>query len=82
MQAVILLTCIALFISAIFGIHQASYGLELSDVLPENTAPVAFIRARDRYFSFYPMFAILRGPNIDYAHEQHKIESYRRSIGK
>ncbi|GMT37321.1 hypothetical protein PFISCL1PPCAC_28618, partial [Pristionchus fissidentatus] len=26
-------------------------------VLPEHTAPAAFLKARDQYFSFYPMFA-------------------------
>lgn len=61
--------------------HRASFGLEMSDVLPDQTAPAAFLKARDRYFSFYPMFAVLRGPGIDYARNQHKIDNYRLSIG-
>ncbi|KAF8354952.1 hypothetical protein PRIPAC_96575, partial [Pristionchus pacificus] len=30
----------------------------LKRVLPEHTAPAAFLKARDSYFSFYPMFAV------------------------
>lgn len=81
LQAVILFVCGCMLVAALIGIHRASYGLELSDVLPEHTAPAAFLKARDRYFSFYPMFAVLKGPNIDYARDQHKIDNYRRSIG-
>lgn len=51
-------------------------------VLPEHTAPAAFLRARDAYFSFYPMFAVLKGPHIDYAKHQHLIENYRSAIGE
>uniref|UniRef100_F1KQC5 Protein patched 1 n=1 Tax=Ascaris suum TaxID=6253 RepID=F1KQC5_ASCSU len=81
-KAVILFVCGCMLVAALIGIHRASYGLELSDVLPEHTAPAAFLKARDRYFSFYPMFAVLKGPNIDYARDQHKIDNYRRSIGR
>lgn len=62
--------------------QNAAIGLELSDVLPEQTAPAKFLQARDKYFSFYPMFAVLKGPNIDYAKQQHQIENYRRAICK
>ncbi|KHN71235.1 Protein patched -like protein 1 [Toxocara canis] len=78
----ILLVCVCFLVAGLLGMHRASYGLELSDVLPEHTAPAAFLKARDRYFSFYPMFAVLKGPNIDYAKDQHKIDNYRRSIAK
>lgn len=81
-KTLILLICACMFFAGLFGIHRASYGLELSDVLPEHTAPAAFLRARDRYFSFYPMFAVLKGPNIDYARDQHRIDNYRLSIAQ
>ncbi|VDK43168.1 unnamed protein product [Anisakis simplex] len=78
----VLFVCGCLLAAGLIGMRRASYGLELSDVLPEHTAPAAFLKARDRYFSFYPMFAVLKGPNIDYARDQHKIDNYRRSIGR
>ncbi|VDD89840.1 unnamed protein product [Enterobius vermicularis] len=78
----ILVICFCMFCGGIIGVYRASYGLELSDVLPENTAPAAFLKARDKYFSFYPMFAVLKGPDIDYPNVQNKIENYRNRIGK
>ncbi|MCP9261435.1 Protein patched-like protein 1 [Dirofilaria immitis] len=77
----VILTCSCLLLAGLFGLHYTTFGLEMSDVLPDQTAPAAFLKARDRYFSFYPMFAVLRGPGIDYAKNQHKIDNYRLSIG-
>jgi patched 1 protein len=53
----------------------------LADVLPENTAPAAFLKAREEYFSFYPMFLVPNGPLIDYPNQQAKIEEMRKEIG-
>uniref|UniRef100_A0A7I4Y6A8 SSD domain-containing protein n=1 Tax=Haemonchus contortus TaxID=6289 RepID=A0A7I4Y6A8_HAECO len=70
----------ALLVLAVSGMQRAAIGLELSDVLPEHTAPAKFLQARDKYFSFYPMFAVIKGPNIDYAVQQQRIDKYRRAI--
>ncbi|GMS82191.1 hypothetical protein PENTCL1PPCAC_4366, partial [Pristionchus entomophagus] len=80
-KVAVILASIGLCIVAVMGMQQASIGLELSDVLPEHSAPAAFLKARDAYFSFYPMFAVLKGPHIDYPHQQQLIENYRNSIG-
>lgn len=34
------------------------------------------------FFSFYPMFAVIKGPNIDYAVQQQQIDKYRSAIGR
>lgn len=81
-QIFVVLTCLCLLLAGLFGLRNTTFGLEMSDVLPDQTAPAAFLKVRDRYFSFYPMFAVLRGPGIDYAKNQHKIDNYRLSIGK
>lgn len=78
----ILIACSSMFLFGCVGLYQSTLGLELSDVLPEGTAPSAFLRAREEYFSFYPMFAVLKGPNIDYPNEQEVIEQYRLDIGE
>lgn len=70
-----------LFAGGIVGIRNSTIGLELSDVLPEHTAPAAFLKARDKYFSFYPMFLIIRGENVDFPHQQHLIKGLREEIG-
>ncbi|ETN83410.1 hypothetical protein NECAME_17459, partial [Necator americanus] len=37
--------------------------------------------AREKYFSFYPMFAVLRGKTIDIPNQQPLIEEYRETLG-
>jgi patched 1 protein len=63
------------------GISKSTIGLELSDVLPEHSAPAAFLKTRDRFFSFYPMNIVLRGEHIDFPLQQHQIDLLRNEIG-
>lgn len=77
----VVLLCLGLFTGGIFGIRNSTIGLELSDVLPDNTAPAAFLKARDKYFSFYPMFLIIRGQNVNFPRQQHLIKGLREEIG-
>uniref|UniRef100_A0A915JF16 Uncharacterized protein n=1 Tax=Romanomermis culicivorax TaxID=13658 RepID=A0A915JF16_ROMCU len=51
----------------------------LTDVLPKNTPPYAFLDARQAYFSFYPFNIILKGP-LDIANNQHMIRKFHDSI--
>ncbi|VDM61959.1 unnamed protein product [Angiostrongylus costaricensis] len=81
-KTVVISGSFALLMLAVCGMRQAAIGLELSDVLPEHTAPAKFLQARDKYFSFYPMFAVIKGPHIDYARQQHQIDNYRKAIDK
>jgi patched 1 protein len=80
-QLGVLAFCTILLGAGIAGLSQIVLGLELSDVLPKGTAPGAFLEAREKYFSFYPMFAVLKGPEIDFPAMQHKIEEYRQELG-
>ncbi|CEF68755.1 Protein patched homolog 1 [Strongyloides ratti] len=80
---VIIITITIILISlGIYGLSNSTLGLELSDVLPEHTAPAQFLKAREQYFSFYPMFIVLKGPNIDFPNQQTKIEALRQDIAK
>uniref|UniRef100_A0A0N5AYX8 SSD domain-containing protein n=1 Tax=Syphacia muris TaxID=451379 RepID=A0A0N5AYX8_9BILA len=81
-KVVILVFCSGLFLFGCVGLYQSTLGLELSDVLPEDTAPSAFLRAREEYFSFYPMFAVLKGKDVDFSTKQQLIDEYRQEIGK
>ncbi|CAJ0585655.1 unnamed protein product, partial [Mesorhabditis spiculigera] len=73
---------IAMTVFGLVGMYNSTLGLELSDVLPEHTAPAAFMRAREKYFSFYPMFAVLKGGNVDIPNQQEQIEEFRRRLGE
>ncbi|KAE9554217.1 hypothetical protein FO519_002581 [Halicephalobus sp. NKZ332] len=78
----VIITCIAMLGSGCYGLYKSKLGLELGDVLPEGTAPAAFLKAREKYFSFYPMYTVLQGPNIDYPNQQAKIEELRQELAK
>uniref|UniRef100_A0A914I5P3 SSD domain-containing protein n=1 Tax=Globodera rostochiensis TaxID=31243 RepID=A0A914I5P3_GLORO len=65
-KTIVLLLCAAMFLFGCFGLYYSGIGLELADVLPEHTAPAAF----------------LKGPRVDYAQQQHKLEQLRRDIAK
>lgn len=80
-KVIVILMTIAGVAFGLYGMHTTTLGLELADVLPENTAPAAFMRAREKYFSFYPMFAVLKGGEIDMPHQQQLIEEYREALG-
>ncbi|CAD6193959.1 unnamed protein product [Caenorhabditis auriculariae] len=81
-KAAVILATVAAVILGLYGMYTSTLGLELADVLPESTPPAAFLRAREKYFSFYPMFAVLRGETIDVPHQQQLIEEYREELGK
>uniref|UniRef100_A0A1I7V5V3 SSD domain-containing protein n=1 Tax=Loa loa TaxID=7209 RepID=A0A1I7V5V3_LOALO len=81
-KLMVIVTCTSMLLISCLGLYQSSLGLELSDVLPEGTAPAAFLRAREKYFSFFPMFAILKGNEINFAKQQEQIEQYRLDIAK
>uniref|UniRef100_A0A8R1DMA1 SSD domain-containing protein n=2 Tax=Caenorhabditis japonica TaxID=281687 RepID=A0A8R1DMA1_CAEJA len=80
-KAVILLGTATAVCFGLYGMYTSTLGLELADVLPEHTPPAAFLRAREKYFSFYPMFAVLRGNHIDIPNQQQLIEEYREQLG-
>lgn len=52
---------------SIVGLVKIPIGLELSEIIPAGTAPHAFFIAREKYFSFYPVYAVIRGPDFDFA---------------
>lgn len=62
------------------GLAQIKQGLELTDVIPKGTAPYAFLAAREKYFSFYPMFGVIKGPGVDFAKQQQTVYDYRDAI--
>uniref|UniRef100_A0A1I8B8P9 SSD domain-containing protein n=1 Tax=Meloidogyne hapla TaxID=6305 RepID=A0A1I8B8P9_MELHA len=81
-KATILFCCSSMFLFGCIGLYQSKIGLELADVLPEDTAPAAFLKAREKYFSFYPMFIIPMGPGVDYSRQQRKLEQLRADIAQ
>jgi patched 1 protein len=68
-----------MFALGIYGMNKMEDGLELSDILVKGTPGYDFIVAREKYFSFYPMQAVIRGPT-DLANTQGHIRQLREDI--
>uniref|UniRef100_A0A1I7YH77 SSD domain-containing protein n=1 Tax=Steinernema glaseri TaxID=37863 RepID=A0A1I7YH77_9BILA len=81
-KVVILVLCSVMFVCGLWGIRRSTMGLELSDVLPEHTAPAAFLKARDKYFSFYPMHIVLRSENFDISEKQGLVDRLHAAVGR
>ncbi len=64
---------------SVYGVLLEEQGLDLTDVVPKNTAPYSFLEAREKYFSFFPMFSILEGP-LDYPGQQKIISNFRDTM--
>lgn len=60
---------------------RITLGLELTDVVPKGTAPYDFLSAREKYFSFYTMNAIING-RYEYPMGQKLLNEYRESLMK
>ena len=79
-KALVIVLCACLFVGGLNGIRSSTMGLELSDVLPKHTAPAAFLQAREKYFSFYPMYLVVK--EVDLAKNQHSIRQLREEVGR
>lgn len=63
----------------IVGVTRIQLGLEMTDIVPKDTAPYDFLSAREDYFSFYTMNAVVKG-EFDYAHKQQLLHQYREEM--
>lgn len=70
-----------LLILGAVGAANTTLGLELTDVIPKETAPYDFLTAREKYFSFYPMYGVVKGP-VDFPNKQVQIHEYQKAIAQ
>lgn len=66
-QIIVVIVFVGVMIGAIVGLFRIPIGLELSEIVPAGTAPHAFLVAREEYFSFYPVYTVVRGPDFDFS---------------
>lgn len=70
---------IGLLIASVWHITKIVYGLDLSDLAPQNTDEHAFLSAQENYFGFYNMYAVTQG-NFDYAANQQLLYDYHKEF--
>ncbi len=80
MQVVALVVFGICLSTSIYGVSNSVQGLDLTDVIPKGTAPYSFLAARQKYFSFFPMFAVLKGKNIDFPNQQEDILNFHADV--
>ncbi|XP_076859731.1 protein patched homolog 1 isoform X2 [Brachyhypopomus gauderio] len=67
-KAAVILLFLALLGVSLYGTTLVRDGLELTDIVPRDTAEYDFLGAQFRYFSFYNMYVVTQ--RADYAHAQ------------
>ena len=60
---------IVVLTASVWGATKVKNGLNLTDIVPHQTAEYGFLAAHDRYFGFYNMFAVTQG-NFEYPNNQ------------
>lgn len=56
-------------------------GLDLTDIVPQNTNEYAFLSAQGNYFGFYNMYAVTRG-EFEYPNNQELLHEYHQAFIK
>ncbi|KAF6216434.1 hypothetical protein GE061_000776 [Apolygus lucorum] len=65
--------------SSVWGITKVKDGLDLTDIVPQDTNEYAFLKAQGDYFGFYNMFAVTQG-DFEYPTNQKLLYEYHESF--
>ena len=61
--------------TSILGAMKVTDGLDLTDIVPQNTNEYAFLNAQGKYFGFYNMYAVTQG-DFEYPTNQRLLYEY------
>ncbi|XP_049784398.1 protein patched [Schistocerca cancellata] len=64
---------------SVWGVFKVSDGLDLTDIVPQNTEEHAFLGAQEKYFGFYNMYAVTQG-NFEYPNNQRLLYEYHEAF--
>lgn len=74
-----MLTLISVLIVSLMGVAKVTDGLELTDIVPQNTNEYNFLSLQGKYFGFYSMYAITKG-NFEYPTNQKLLYEYHEAF--
>lgn len=69
-----ILTCFGLY-----GLAHLQQGLDMQEVVPKNTSAYEFIKAQNRYFGFYHMYAVTQ-EHFEYPQNQKTLYDYHNAF--
>ncbi|XP_066906859.1 protein patched isoform X2 [Halyomorpha halys] len=61
--------------ASVWGTMKVNDGLDLTDIVPQNTNEYAFLNAQGKYFGFYNMYAVTQG-DFEYPTNQRLLYEY------
>ncbi|KAL0278830.1 UNVERIFIED_CONTAM: hypothetical protein PYX00_000524 [Menopon gallinae] len=80
-KVISIMLLIIVLTGSIWGLMKVSDGLDLTDIVPQNTNEHAFLSAQSNYFGFYNMYAVTRG-DFEYPNNQELLHEYHQAFIK
>jgi patched 1 protein len=78
-RLLVILGAVALTLTGAWGIVHVEDGLDLADIVPQNTSVHAFLQAQGKYFGFYHMYAVTQG-QFEYPQNQKLLYDYQSAF--
>jgi len=79
LQVVSMVILVMILAGSVWGITKVTDGLDLTDIVPQNTDEHAFLSAQGKYFGFYNMYAVTRG-DFEYPTNQKLLYEYHEAF--
>lgn len=70
-----MLALITVILASIWGVTKVKDGLDLTDIVPENTDEHEFLSRQEKFFGFYNMYAVTQG-DFEYPTNQKLLYEY------
>nr|KAI8754123.1 protein patched-like protein 1-like [Biomphalaria glabrata] len=80
-KVTVLAAFLVFLILGAWGTAQVKDGLDLTDIVPRETAEFQFLEAQSKYFGFYSINMITKG-DFDYANNQQLLYDYHNAFSK
>jgi patched 1 protein len=74
-----MVTLVVILAGSVWGITKVTDGLDLTDIVPQNTDEHAFLSAQGKYFGFYNMYAVTQG-EFEYPTNQKLLYEYHEAF--
>ncbi|XP_021939583.1 protein patched isoform X2 [Zootermopsis nevadensis] len=78
-KVVSMVILVVILAGSVWGITKVTDGLDLTDIVPQNTDEHAFLSAQGQYFGFYNMYAVTEG-DFEYPTNQKLLYEYHEAF--
>nr|CAD7262461.1 unnamed protein product [Timema shepardi] len=78
-KVITMIGLVTILTASIWGVTKVSDGLDLTDIVPQNTDEHAFLSAQGQYFGFYNIYAVTMG-DFEYPTNQRLLYEYHEGF--